>query len=409
MTQPLSAEVDIAEILYVSIAGKIYDLRAEFTDIHITESVGSPFVHGWAAFNDLNGISEFREGYSGGYLRVKFRTNKDFPFYEKAFWIYKVGDDVDLEQSHQYVRREIKIFFATIPMQLELEERYSNYYENMYPHEIVEKVAADMLAISSLKNVDPTDEKITVVTNYGWTPMGIINHCVGKSVSTSNQDAGYVFYENSQGFHYVSLSEILKQPFKYTMTMEAPDNRYRDRFFGYLNKIISFKTVKHVDLIESWMSHRFGASVHYVDFSDIRMKEEVHDFSAYLPITVNLGTKTTTSTDNNNPKAYHLPFYGSNKKVKLMNMSRFNLMEDNHIIVTSPGDSRKTAGEIAKIRWPSKAKEMQRNESLDGNWMIYTIKHMISLKKHYINEIRFVKDALKTNTGPSFSTGKNNP
>lgn len=409
MTQPLSSEVDISELLYISISGKVYDLRAEFTDLHITESIDSPFVHGWAAFNDLNGISEFREGYSAGYLRVKFRTNKDFPYYQKTFWIYKVGDDVELERAHQHVRRELKIFFATTPMQLELFERYSNYYENMYPHEIVQSVAKEMLGIDSLEKVDNTDARISLVTNYAWTPMGIINYCINQSISQSNQDAGYVFYENSEGHHYVSISEILKQPYKYTMTMEVPEESYRDRYFGYLNKILSFQTVKHVDLIESWMSHRFGSSLHYVDFKDIRMKEEVSDFSAYLPITVNLGTKTTTSIDNNNPKAYHLPHYGGANKVKLMNYTRYNLMEDNHILVTSPGDSRKMAGDIVNIRWPSKAKEIKKNEQLDGNWAVFTIKHIISQKRHYVNELRLIKDALKTNTGPSFDTGKNNP
>lgn len=408
-SQPLSSEVEIHEILYVSISGTTYDLRAEFNDLNITESMDSPFMYGWASFNDLNGISEFREGYSGGYLRVKFRTNSDFPFFEKLFWIYKVGDDVELEQTHQYVRRELKIFFATVPMQLELYENYSKYYKDLYLHELVEKVASEMLGIPSLNKVDATIGKISLATNYGWTPLGIIDYCIKRSVSLTNEDAGYIFYENGAGHNYVSLSEILKQPFKYTMTLEVPENNFRGRFFGYLNKIISFKTVKHVDLIDSWMSHRFGASINYVDFKDIRWQEDVHDFPAYLKKTVNLGTKTTTSTANNNSRAYHIPFYGADNKIKLSNYSRYNLMQDNHIIVTSPGDSRKFASDIVKIRWPSKAKEVERNESLDGNWVINSITHMINIKRHYVQEMRLIKDALKNNKGPSFDTVKNNP
>jgi hypothetical protein len=409
MSSQPALEIQIEQIMFISNGGKMYDLRSEFLQIEITESVLSPFTRGWLSFHDINNITEAQDAVGGGYLRVKFRTNEDFAYYENTFWIYKVGDDDNLRKEFQYNNRKITMFFASVELRMELFERYSNYYENKKPHEIVSKVCADMLNIDSLKTIDDTQDSISIVTPYAWSPLGIIDYCKKKSFSVSNQDNGYLFYNNASGFHYVSFSEILKQSYKYEMNMQPPDNDYGEKYFSSVNKIISYKTIKHLDLIESWMSHRYGGTVHTVNTNDIRLKENVHNFETYIGKTVNLGTKTTSSTLDTNNKAWHVPYYGTFPQYKLPTYTRMNLMEDNQISVISPGDSGKMTGDIIKIVYPSKGEFKALHDQLDGNWLALSLTHRFNQRRQYTNQITLAKDGFKTYEGSSFNTIKNNP
>ncbi len=407
-SDPLSMQVEINQLLFISHSGRTYNLNADFLDFRITESIMSPFTRGHIVINDLNAITEIGEATIGGYLQIKFRTSAEFPFYEKTMWVYKVGDDSQLEGARQYKRRKIVLFFCSFNMRAELRERYSKYYENMLPHEIVQDVCTNILEIGDLATVDKTQDRLTIVTPYAWSPLGIIDYCKRKSFSVVNQDTGYVFFENNLGFHYVSLSELLKQSYKYELTMEPPDNQFRQKYFGYVSKIVSYKTVRHLDMIESWMSHRFGGSIHTVKDDDIRFTEEKSNLSGYLPTTMNLGTKTTTVSQADNDKAIHVSHYGTFPQYKFNQYMRYNLMEDNHLSVICPGDSRKLAGDIVKIRYPSKHETQITNQQLDGNWIIHSLTHHFNQKRHYRNEMILAKDALKQYPGPTLNTGKNN-
>ena len=415
-SQPVSMEIELYKLEWKSFGGKIHDLASEFLELQITESVGEPFRKGFVKFQDLNGISEFLDGYSGGTLTIRFRTNKNFEFYEEEFFVYKAGADHSSERTHQYNRRTFVFYFCSEEMSSELFEKYSVYYEDKKPHEIVELVLKNMLGGATLFKVDNTKDKLNLVTHYGWSPLDIVSYCIKQSFSESNQDVGYVFFENKDGYHYVSLSELLKQPHTYEFHLDVTDegDGTRQKYAGSTVRVHNYKTMRYVDYVESFMNHRFGGSVHYVDLEDIRMQEIKHKFDeSYLSTTVNLGTKTFSPTLFSNDKAFHYPSnWGSDTTgYELPLMSRYDLMNESMMVATFSGDSRFKAGIIVRIEYLSKERG-NFNERLHGNWIIWGCTHRIIQKegaRKYMTEVHLRKDAVLSHTGPVFNTVKNNP
>lgn len=411
MGRPTSLELEVSELFWNDYDGNPYNLIDETHRVEIIESIDSHFMHGFIEFNDLNGITEFRNGYSGGYLKIKFRTNEAFPYITKEFWVYGVGDDQQKGANEQYNNRDVKMFFASRSLELELFEKYSKVFKDKKAHEIVQDVCKNMLGIESLNQVDNTKEKLKLVVPY-WSAIDIINWCRKKSFSESNQDTGYIFYEDNTGFNYVSLSEIMKQGSKYKLNMKpTSDKNLRESEFHYVGKIERYKVKKHVDLISSWTNHRFGGSIHFFNLDGKKFEERKHVFDeGYLSKTVNLGNKTVTHNSIKNEKAFHIPFYGSLPDYKLSPYSRFNLLDDNMLEVFTPGDSNRKCGEILKIDFPSKDKGKVNNVSLEGTYLIRSIHHELHInKKKYVQKMLLVKDALKQTSLSTFNTGKKNP
>lgn len=410
MTQPLSQEINIEFIDFVSYTGKVYDLRSEFLNIEITESIFEPFTMGHMKILDINGITEFQDLDSGGFLQIQFRTNQEFSPYTQSFWIYRIGRDEQANESgeYQYNNRYVTISFASLEMSLELKERYSKYYDNVYVHEIVKDVCENMLS-TSLKTIDSTIDKLSLPTVYAWSPLDIINFCKKKSKSYSYNDVGYLFYNNGDGYHYTSVYKLLSQQSKYKLMMSPPDNEYRDKYFGYINKIIDYKIIKYQDLIESHERHRFGGIIQTVDFSDMRVKELKQDYPSYLSRTMSLGEKSTTPETFNNDKGDHIPYYGILPEYRYQQYIRSSLLHDNVMIIGCSGDSRKRCGDIVTVNFNSKGEEKIWNDHLYGHFLVTRVTHRFNLDKKYTTELEVIKDAFNSYKGPYNGTGNKNP
>ena len=411
MGRPTSLEGELLELSYYAPNGEVYDLRSEFYHIKFTESIFSNFIKGSISFQDMNGITEFNQGYSGGYIKLSLRTNEAFDTINKFFWIYKTGRDEALEKTYQFNRRIYNFSFATAPFRNELYERYSRYYENLYPHEIVQLICKDMLNINEFQKIDKTKDKISFASNFSLSPLDTIDHCIKKSYSVSNQDVGYVFFESSKGFYFVSLFELLKQKHKYELSMNPPDkNNLREDQYQYFNKIIDYRTQANTSYIKSYMNHRFGATMHHLDMKDKRFKKIEHDYPTYLKETMNLGTKSVSTPEHQNTKAFTFPYFseGVNRDYLMANCSRMDLMNDNVLSIDLPGDSRKQCGEIVKIDYLSKSQNDLLNRELRGNYIIQEIEHYMGLNKKYMQKITVSKDGLNKGVN-ALDTGKNNP
>jgi hypothetical protein len=427
MTKP--GDVVIDEITLRSYTGFTMSLKGVFQNITLYEDIFGNCMSGSITVIDSMNIVKHFPIIGAETLTVTYRTPyKGSPLVKLVFRTFKISLQVHAAQpAAQMVRIEFVSPQAILSMQRKVSKSYSSMsvsgmvgriYDEFLavPEDESGGVSSSILRGSSYDTVDNAGKGIASVEETFdirsyvipyWSPLYTINWLCHRARSKRDTTlCDYVFFENSDGHHFVPLSRLKKQDaaFTYTdyvqgfrsksgermieselrniiaMTVEDTTDKVRQQMLGMLSSSI----LTHDITTKSWTSRQFNYDESY--FSEGAHVEK-------HPLIPPDKTDYTSSPES------HLRFYPNStytmeglasvhdyEETVLLRQSLVNQLNAINLIVECHGDSNVKVGQVIELRVPSieslKMKDDYEDEYLKGRYLVTTLKHVITDRDH---------------------------
>ncbi len=427
MTKP--GDVVIDEITLRSYTGFTMSLKGVFQNITMFEDIFGNCMSGSITIIDSMNIVKHFPIIGAETLTVRYRTPyTGSPLVKLVFRTFKISVKVAAAQP---AAQMVRIEFASAQAIKSMQSKVSKSYRSMRVSDMVREIYDEYLSVpdddsgrvsssilrgsvydsndntaKDIVTVEDTFDTRSYVIPY-WSPLYTVNwlcHRARSKFDTTLCD--YVFYENSDGHHFVPLSRLKRQPssFTYTdyvqgfrskrgermieselrniiaMTVEDTTDKVKQQMLGMLSSSI----LTHDITTKSWTTRQFNYDDSY--FSD-GLHVEKHPL---IP---------AEKTDYTDAHESHLRFYPAStftvdgvvsvhdyEETVLLRQSLLNQIHAMNLIVECHGDSNVKVGQVIELRVPSiestKMKDDYEDEYMKGRYLVTTVKHVITDRDH---------------------------
>ena len=204
-----STQFHINELVLVTKGGNI-DISAIYEELNIFDSLLSPVMTGNIVIKDANGLSTklIFDGSESLLIDIAKDKNSDIAKFKKAFRIYKQSDRKNDSQTVE----TFMLNFVSDELMYSDQQKISQSYELTYTG-IVEKILLNYLKISknNTGGVFDVSYGIRNITIPNLRPFDAIAWCAKRAVDYK-QAPNFMFYQNSLGYNFASLSNLLTKP-----------------------------------------------------------------------------------------------------------------------------------------------------------------------------------------------------
>jgi hypothetical protein len=200
-----AGDVSIDKVRIITSKGVYQDITAQVITVQIYEDLFSPFITGSLIIKDsLDLVNLFP---FAGEEQVELEIST--PSLQRGnikgrYYIYKLTDRELLgDRSVVY-----QLHFISPEAIVDLNKKVSKVFSGKIS-DIVDTFIKDKnYGLESTKKLftEPTSNNIKYISNY-WTPVQNIMHCAEASAN-QNKVPNYVFFENRDGFYYISLDSL---------------------------------------------------------------------------------------------------------------------------------------------------------------------------------------------------------
>lgn len=449
-------DVVIDEIVLRSYTGFRLSLKGIFQNFTIYEDIFSNCMSGSITLIDTMNLIKHFPIIGAETLTVKYKTPyKGSPLVKLVFRTYKISVKVATAQPFtQMVRIEFMSDHAFKSMQKKVSKSFprmpvSKMVENIYLEYLARTdeensgilsaaiqgaVAGGMIggvagpivgaaaavagavvgAIKEandddripLRTVEETYDTRSYVIPY-WSPLYTINWLAHKARSKYDTSlCDYVFYENSDGHHFVPISRLKRQPPKFTytdyvqgfrrvtgermmeselrniiaMTVEDISDRVKQQSLGMLSSAM----LAHDLVNKSWKTVHFN-----YDESFYRQGLHVEQYPL-LPAEKTDYTKAVESSLKYYPNTtYTVNGIVSNsdpEETVLLRQSLLNQIHSMNLIVECHGDTNVKVGQVVELRIPApestKKADKYEDDYMRGRYLVTTVKHTVTDMEH---------------------------
>ena len=406
MANPISNNLRffIDELILVTKLGN-FDLSDKFEELNIFDTILNPCMSGNILITDaLNLTSKFNFDGSD-LLKISIKKDPNGPItFKKTFKIYEKGKTLPLTTtSEQYT-----LSFVSEEYYFSKTKKLQKMYIGRTYSDIAQEIIVKDLNVPKKFIIENT----LGILNYSGnnkTPFEFLTECATKAISADDQSPTYVFFENKNGFNFVSLSYIAKQN-PIARINYAPKNFGTDdeiSFYGAMH----LEVISQFDVIDNINSGYYGSSGVYVDYLDRRV------------ITKNIGpisNNTKSKQLNKNPEVSPIPeavnpnlrtwvVYGptviatqNNTWVKENNPTATNTLDDvmqyfgsrpaemrkyteKRVKLVMPGNFNLICGSVVDLLVTSRAQNIStdsRDDSLSGKYIVLACRHIIKYDRH---------------------------
>ena len=257
-----------------------------------------------------------------------------------------------------------------------------------------------------LRTLEDTYDTRSYVIPY-WSPLYTINwlaHRARSKYDTSLCD--YVFYENSDGHHFVPISRLKQQSPKFTytdyvqgfrsvmgermieselrniiaMTVEDISDRVKQQSLGMLSSAI----LAHDMVTKTWKTVHFN-----YDESFYRQGLHVEQYPL-LPAEKTDYTKAVESSLKYYPNTTHtvngIVSNSEPEETVLLRQSLLNQIHSMNLIVECHGDTNVKVGQVIELRIPApestKKADKYEDDYMRGRYLVTTMKHTVTDREH---------------------------
>jgi hypothetical protein len=406
MANPISNNLRffIDELILVTKLGN-FDLSDKFEELNIFDTILNPCMSGNILITDaLNLTSKFNFDGSD-LLKISIKKDPNGPItFKKTFKIYEKGKTLPLTTtSEQYT-----LSFVSEEYYFSKTKKLQKMYIGRTYSDIAQEIIVKDLNVPKKFIIENT----LGILNYSGnnkTPFEFLTECATKAISADDQSPTYVFFENKNGFNFVSLSYIAKQN-PIARINYAPKNFGTDdeiSFYGAMH----LEVISQFDVIDNINSGYYGSSGVYVDYLNRRV------------ITKNIGpisNNTKSKQLNKNPEVSPIPeavnpnlrtwvVYGptviatqNNTWVKENNPTATNTLDDvmqyfgsrpaemrkyteKRVKLVMPGNFNLICGSVVDLLVTSRAQNIStdsRDDSLSGKYIVLACRHIIKYDRH---------------------------
>lgn len=407
-----STQFKVNELVIVTKAGNI-DISGIYEEINIFDTMMLPVMTGKILITDSIGLSGrlIFDGSESLLISISKDKNSDIASFKKAFRIYKQsGKKNDGLNSQKYV-----LHFVSDELIYSDQQRVNQVYETTYK-KMVENILIDYLKVpeNNLGGIYEETMGIRKAVIPNLRPLSAIEWCTKRAVDNNNSP-NYMFFQNSIGYNFVSLSTLLTQP-------EILDIRFEPKNMSDTNSITEISSARSLEVV---------SQINAMD--KVRSGVDAGKFTGFDPITGMISSKKISYADhfnlmkhgNENPatsvienreKLTNMEMYDSKKVVSVFGaakkLSKYiqqndptsiskeddfenykfqraaiiqNLM-NKRVRLTMPGNFQLSSGFNVNLVAPNfSIKEKGDNNedsTLNGKYIIVATRHIIGYEKH---------------------------
>jgi hypothetical protein len=397
-----AGDVSINKVQIITSRGVYQDITAQVLTLQFYEDIFSPFLTGSIIVKeslDLANVLPFiGEEYVD--LNVTTPTIPDAAIKGK-YYIYKMTDREILgDRSIIY-----QLHFVSVEAIVDLNKKLSKTFADKISS-LVEPLLKDKTNGLETKKkiyVEPTFNSIKFISNF-WSPVKSIMY-LANNASNMNKTPNYVFFENRDGFYFISLESLylngVKQTFihdKYTRDTlpNGRDVRNVNEDFKRIIDISIPVAFDYMDRIGSGMlsSKQISYDVTKKSYStkNYTMFERFADQKHLNKYAINSDKAIFRSNSAliNFPKNYgNFNNYGdvTNSKSNQERLSLMKLAEANRLNITVPGRTDYTVGQKVNVDLkrfePISAEDTDLTDKMfAGNYIVAAINHYVDKEKH---------------------------
>ena len=417
----LAGDVNVESVMLVSLAtGKYFNVKNQLVTIHIFEDLFSPFITGTLVFRESLDFANYFPliGEEAIELKIFTPTLDDSPdgIIQGKFYVYKMEDITEVaERSVVY-----KLQFISMEAVTDMNSKASRAYDGVISN-IVQKILLEDDALSTKKqcNIETTKNKTKFISNF-WSPVKSLAYLTGNALNTIGAPT-YLFYENRQGFNFLSLDYMYVQPLKQNFEYNNPyqiisptggSSRVPELDYKRIEKLTIPVSHNFIDRVTGGMygsrmisfdatTLRYKNAKHsmYTDWNDVN--KEIH-LNKYAPQSKKLLATARAAIFNDVIQKGAFTGYGnvSNTDITQARISRLMMAQANKIEITVAGRSDYTVGQVVTVKAFQKepmnsedSNQEQKDKLLSGAYLIGAINHTITKEKHECH-MELIKDSL---------------
>ena len=200
-----AGEVSIDKVRIITPTGFYQDITGQVINIQVYEDLFSPFITGSLIIKESLDLVNLFPFIGEEYVELEIRT----PTLEQnnikgTFYIYKLGNRELLgDRSVVY-----QLHFISTEAISDLNKKISKTFTGKVS-DLVKRFVTDKFdGMESTKsiNVEPTTNSTKYTSNF-WSPTQNIMHLVDNAINV-NRTPDYVFFENRDGFYFISLESL---------------------------------------------------------------------------------------------------------------------------------------------------------------------------------------------------------
>jgi hypothetical protein len=251
-----------------------------------------------------------------------------------------------------------------------------------------------------------------------------------EAQSQQNPSSSYLFYETSDGYHFVTLEYLFSKPtaqeYYYTLSnIERKNDRIGD------DQIISkMEFVKGNDLIENMQKGLFGNKTLVVDplrkttssrtydyfGGDFNKTRHLIDGASRIQPSAELtkasesqfaNEKYFVSDLNDVANIEYIKEYDPDTNTFIRRRHLFSNLETSlfaqseayKVRISVPGDSSRHAGDVVEIYMPENSQQesalSQYDKYLSGRYLVTNVRHILQSNREYVTIMECVKDSLE--------------
>jgi hypothetical protein len=385
-------------------SGKTINLVPVYLEFYLYQSIIMPFMHIDLYFQDPQDIMEKNEFQGGEILDVSFSSGmeEDGKKIEKRFECYAVASILQHQYGESGKQKIIHLKFFEEGWKNFFFKKVSKAYKDKTGNEIVQEHLGEVCPEINLKGCLESEQRIKLFTMPYWNSNTMI-HYIQRKISQKDgvalfaskvipkEDVGYLFFSNSNGHWFTTISDLLGQevlPINQMFLAVDADNAVGDRNQSYSQTLtweLSF------NIFKSMAKSQFGSDVHYMNVKTGNAELHTFKLDTYLDTTTTIGKYSNIHDDylkwpdlpeftKYNPRYIVPSFYevdddnfksGVNdfmwwQRVKLLNDNRFEFLFAQNLNLM--------AGTLFNFYTKSYRRD-QEHKALTGNYLATDITH----------------------------------
>lgn len=397
-----AGDVSIDKVRIITPSGFFQDIAGQVINIQFYEDLFSPFITGSLIVKESLDLVNLFPFIGEEFLELDITT----PTMDKAkisgkYYIYKLtnrellGDRAVVYQLH----------FISIEAVADLNKKISRTFGDKVSELVKPFIKDKVNGLESEKEVyiEPTLNSVKYTSNY-WSPIKNIMYLTNQAANM-NKTPNYVFFENREGFYFVSLEKLytneVYQDFvydKYTRDI-LPDGRSVKNVAEDYKRILDFSIptgYDYMDRISSGMlsskminwdptKKSYGTKI-YSMFQRFKEQKHLNDYAINSDKAI---FRANSTIINYNKDFGNFNGFGdvTNANIIQERVSLMKLAEANKISITVPGRTDYTVGQkvtvtLNKMEPISKKDGDETDKMFSGKYLIAAINHYVDRQKH---------------------------
>jgi hypothetical protein len=399
-----AGDVNIDKVTITTSRGVFQDITAQVITLQFFEDLFAPFLSGSVILKDALDLANVMPFIGEEFIDIEVST-PTLPIGKITgrYHIYKMSDRVlvgDRAVGYQ-------LHFMSVESLVDTNKKISKVYSGKISDIVTTFIKDKNEGFESTKNVfvEPSRNSIKYISNF-WSPVKNIQFLAENGLS-ENKSPSYIFFENRDGFYFVSLESLYKgdvvqefvydrytrdevplggnalniaEDYKRISTYSVPVAfDYMDRIRSGLmaSKLFSYDSTKKTYTAKNYTAaSRFDSQVHlnkYPIFSNAAS----YRANANL-INYNRAFETFTSFGDS-----------TNARIVQDRISILKMAEANKMTIEVAGRTDYTIGQVVKVSLnkmqPIEMKETEgsyMDEMFSGNYLIAAVNHYVTRDSH---------------------------